>query len=63
LVIIMGKSFLIIPYHTHKASPAISINSITQEMLSAFFSLMIFINCGKSEIDVHIPAAIPTELS
>ncbi len=32
------------------------------EISCAFFSLMIFINCGNNEIDVNTPAVVPINI-
>jgi hypothetical protein len=47
------------PYHIHPEIPTSKVKSIIKEMSSAFFSLIIFINWGKRETAVHIPAAMP----
>lgn len=58
-VTIIGKSFFIIPYTIHNATPSISATNITIDKSSTFFSLIIFINCGSSDDDVKMPATMP----
>jgi len=60
LVIIMGKSDFSEPYQIQPANPHNNITSIPHEIFSAFFSLIIFINCGNRETPVQIPAPMPT---
>src|SRR5204863_8830853 len=62
-VMMIGRSFLMRPYHIQKAIPIIKITSMNQEISPAFLSLMVFISCGTSEILVHVPAAIPMNWS
>src|SRR5204863_5697378 len=58
-VMMIGRSFLMRPYHIQKAIPIIKITSMNQEISPAFLSLMVFISCGTSEILVQVPATIP----
>lgn len=59
LVRMMGQSSRKIPYTTQVATPVIKTKSIHFEISSAFFSLMVLINCGSSELAVQMPAIKP----
>jgi len=56
---IIGTSLIMIPYTSHKKTPVVNKVYIPSEMLSVFFSLIVFIACGKKEIVVKTAASIP----
>ncbi|MCW3107160.1 MAG: hypothetical protein JWQ09_1666 [Segetibacter sp.] len=59
LVTMIGQSSRRIPYTTHRIIPIIKDRNIPIERSSTFFSFIIFINWGKSEEDVKMPATVP----
>ena len=60
LAIITGKSFILIPYKSHKNTPAVNILYMPNDMPEVFFSLITFIACGKKELVVNTAAKSPT---
>jgi hypothetical protein len=59
-VAIIGISFFMIPYQTHRQRPTMSVARKKIEMFSDFFSFRSLISCGRRDTEVKIPAAIPT---
>ena len=59
LVIIIGQSSFIMPYTVQSIKPISNDKNITIDKSSTFFSLMIFITCGKRETEEKMPATMP----
>lgn len=59
LAMIIGNSFIIIPYINHRKTPRENIQNVKIDISLASFALYIFITWGMNAIVVHIAAAIP----
>ena len=62
LAMIMMTSFFCNPYTIHKARPVNNTANIHIEISSAFFFLIILINCGSNDIAVKALAPIPVKV-